>query len=100
MTTGIEQLREDFQRVIIDIENLAKEAASAVGDGGEQGTQNLKTIVTRARRRLGDYEKTITGDVTRAGQAAGQYVRNNVWTSVAAAASVALLLGMIVGRRD
>ena len=100
MATGIEQLRQDVQRVVEEIENLAKEATAAVGDGGDQGTQRLKTMVMRARERFGDLEKRIAGDVTRAGQATDQYVRNNAWTSIATAAGVAFLLGIVLGRRD
>jgi ElaB/YqjD/DUF883 family membrane-anchored ribosome-binding protein len=94
-----ERLLDDLRRVMTEIETLVADAAGQAGDSASVVEQGLQTRLRHVRGRLGDLEKTIKRDVQQGARAADQYVRENAWTSVAGAAAVAFVLGVLVGRR-
>lgn len=94
-----EQLFNEFKVVISDAEALLKATA---GQGGEKiaelrakAEQSLKTV----KARLDDAEFAMLAKTKAAAKATDVYVHENPWRSVASAASVGLVVGLLIARR-
>ncbi len=101
MTTeaGIEQLMQDLKAVVGDAEALLAATAGAVGERVADARRRAGESLEQARARLGTLERELG---TRARAAAGDvedYVRDNPWQTIAAAAALGLLVGVLVSRR-
>jgi len=94
-----DQLIEDFKKVIEDAEELLKatanETSGKIGQVRERAEANLR----EARRKLQAMENDLITQTRAAARATDQLVHNNPWQSVAIAAGIGLLLGMLSGRR-
>ena len=86
------QIAEDLRSIVSDAEALLRSTANA-GDAEMQ--ERAQATLQDLRARLNALEDTVR---TRA-RDVDSYVRDNPWQAVAAVAGVALLLGLIVGRR-
>jgi ElaB/YqjD/DUF883 family membrane-anchored ribosome-binding protein len=94
-----EQLMTNLRRVIADAEELL----SATADEGNGKLADLRARVQDhlrvARDKLADAEETVRAQARRAAYAADDYVHDNPWSSIGAAAALGLLIGVLVGRR-
>ena len=86
------QIAEDLRAIVTDAEALLRSTANA---GGADMQERAQATLQDLRARLNALEDTVR---TRA-RDVDSYVRDNPWQAVAAVAGVALLLGLIVGRR-
>jgi len=86
------QIAEDLRAIVTDAEALLRSTANA---GGAEMQERAQATLQDLRARLNALEDTVR---TRA-RDVDSYVRDNPWQAVAAVAGVALLLGLIVGRR-
>jgi ElaB/YqjD/DUF883 family membrane-anchored ribosome-binding protein len=89
------KLAEDIQTLVRDTETLLRASAENAEDLTEEARRRAEQSVGDLRARLGEIERDLKG---RAELLDG-YVRDNPWTAVAIAGSVALLVGLLVGRR-
>ena len=86
------QIAEDLRAIVTDAEALLRSTATAAGtDAQERAQATLQDL----RARLNALEQTMR---SRA-RDVDTYVRDNPWQAVAAVGGVALLLGLIMGRR-
>jgi ElaB/YqjD/DUF883 family membrane-anchored ribosome-binding protein len=96
---GKEQLISNLRRVISDAEELlsatAGESSGKLADLRERVKENLRV----AREKLADAEATIRAQARRVAYAADDYVHDNPWSSIGAAAALGILIGVLVGRR-
>ncbi|MDR0479552.1 MAG: DUF883 family protein [Burkholderiaceae bacterium] len=94
-----EQLVANLRRVIADAEELlaatADEGGSKLTDLRERISEHLRV----ARDKLADAEETVRTHARRAAYAADDYVHDNPWSSIGAAAALGILIGVLVGRR-
>lgn len=89
-----------FHRLVGELEEMAKSAAGAAGEGGSELARQLRDSLAAARARLRDAEQSLEREVGRGAQAADGFVRENVWASIGIAAAVAFVLGALFARRD
>ena len=86
------QIAEDLRSIVSDAEALLRSTANA-GDAEMQ--ERAQATLQDLRARLNALEDTVR---LRA-RDVDSYVRDNPWQAVAAVGGVALLLGLIMGRR-
>jgi ElaB/YqjD/DUF883 family membrane-anchored ribosome-binding protein len=86
------QIAEDLRAIVSDAEALLRSTTNA---GGAEMQERAQATLQELRARLNALEDTVR---TRA-RDVDSYVRDNPWQAVAAVGGVALLLGIIMGRR-
>ena len=86
------QIAEDLRAIVTDAEALLRSTTNA---GGAEMKEHAQATLQDLRARLNALEDTVR---SRA-RDVDSYVRDNPWQAVAAVGGVALLLGIIMGRR-
>lgn len=94
-----ERLMADLRRMIHDVEKLAAGGTEEVGDDLAAARERLATRVEQAKASLLDLQETVAEKGKAAGRAADDYVHDNPWRAIGAAAGAGLLLGLLIGRR-
>ncbi|MSP86936.1 MAG: DUF883 domain-containing protein [Methylotenera sp.] len=94
-----DQLSKDFKAVVADVEALLKATANT---GGEK----LAVVRAKAEASLGavkttmvDTQATVLAKTKEAAKATNDYVQENPWRSIGLAASVGVVIGLLIGRR-
>lgn len=96
---SVDRLKEDVRQVIADFEALLKATAGEAGERVGEVRHRAERTLHHARLRLQDLEDDTIEKARRAAGDADRYVRDNPWQSIAVAAGVAFLLGVLVSRR-
>lgn len=86
------QIAEELRALVSDAETLLRSTANA---GGAEAQDRAQATLQDLRARLSALEDQVR---SRA-RDVDTYVRDNPWQAVAAVGGVALLLGLIMGRR-
>lgn len=89
------KLAEDIKTLVRDAENLLRASAENAEDLTEEARQTAERSLHALRSRLSEVERDLRG---RAEMLDG-YVHDNPWTAVAVVGGLALLLGLLMGRR-
>jgi ElaB/YqjD/DUF883 family membrane-anchored ribosome-binding protein len=96
---GKEQLMANLRRVIADAEELlaatADDGSGRLADLRERVKDNLRV----ARNKLADADAIVRARARRAAEMTDDYVHDNPWSSIGAAAALGLLVGVLIGRR-
>ena len=92
-----DRLVEDFVKVIDDSEVLLKAIAAASGEKAQTLRADLEGKLQAARARLDEFEKEALQRTHAAAEQADEYVHANPWQSIAIAAGVAAIAGIVVG---
>jgi ElaB/YqjD/DUF883 family membrane-anchored ribosome-binding protein len=87
-----EQLMKDLQAAMKDLEAL-------FGTSADAASEQVDQIRERASESLSQAQHEIKRRANKAGRAADAYVHDNPWTIIAAAAGLAFIAGVLVGRR-
>ena len=94
-----EQLVSNLRRVISDAEDLlaatAGQTDSRVNDLRARARENLNV----AREKLADADAAVRARARQAATAMDEYVHDNPWSSIGAAAALGILIGVLLGRR-
>lgn len=89
------KLADDIKALVRDAEALlrasAENAEELTGDARDRAERSLHAL----RSQLNEIERDLKGRAERV----DGYVRDNPWTAVAVAGGVALLVGLLMGRR-
>ncbi|MCL1962149.1 MAG: DUF883 family protein [Desulfovibrionaceae bacterium] len=94
-----EQLVANLRRVISDAEDLlAATADQADGKLAELRARARENLML-AREKLADISAASRERARQAANAADDYVHDNPWSSIGIAATVGLLIGVLIGRR-
>lgn len=98
-TENKDELITNLRRVISDAEDLlaatAGETDSRIADLRARARKNLAV----ARDKLADADAALRAGARRAANATDDYVHENPWSSIGAAAAVGMLIGVLLGRR-
>ena len=86
------QIAEELRALVSEAETLLRSTANA---GGAEAQERAQATLQELRVRLNALEDTVR---SRA-RDVDTYVRDNPWQAVAAVGGIALLLGLIMGRR-
>jgi ElaB/YqjD/DUF883 family membrane-anchored ribosome-binding protein len=96
-----EKLKDDLRTVAEDAEQLLRATSSQTSEKIQHARERAQVTLQRVRARLADFESEATRRAQEARNVTEDYVRENPWQSVFAAAGVGLVLGIVVslGRR-
>jgi ElaB/YqjD/DUF883 family membrane-anchored ribosome-binding protein len=86
------RLTEDLRALVNDAEALLRTTASA---GSEELRERAQATLNDMRRRLASLEEVVR----ERAHDVDSYVRDNPWQSLAVVGGVALLIGLVMGRR-
>jgi ElaB/YqjD/DUF883 family membrane-anchored ribosome-binding protein len=90
-----DQLMQEYNSVVSETEQLLK----SVGTAGAEGSQHLRASVEQslnaAKERLTQLQKDIAERSRAAAQATDEYVKDNPWQSVGAAAAIGAVAGFV-----
>jgi ElaB/YqjD/DUF883 family membrane-anchored ribosome-binding protein len=91
------KLLEDVNLVLADSEELLKAMASAGGEKAQALRGDLGRKLAEARERLDEIEEIALARTREAAKQADEYVHENPWQSLAMAAGLAAIVGIVVG---
>jgi ElaB/YqjD/DUF883 family membrane-anchored ribosome-binding protein len=94
-----DQLINDFKVVVADAEALLKATANSGGEKLAQVRAKAEESLSIAKARLMDVQDEVLAKTKEAAKATDEYVHENPWHSVGIAASVGVVIGLLIGRR-
>jgi ElaB/YqjD/DUF883 family membrane-anchored ribosome-binding protein len=89
------KLAEDIKTLVRDAEALLRASADNAEELTEEARGRAERSLHTLRSQLNDIERDLKGRA----EVVDSYVRDNPWTAVAIAGGVALLAGLLMGRR-
>ena len=93
-----EKLMQDLRVVIADAEELLKATAGQTGEKATAIRERVQQNLIAAKERLVEAERAVFAKAKQAAQATDDYVHENPWRAVGAAAGVGLIIGMLISR--
>ncbi len=94
-----EKLMEDLRVVVVDAEALLKATANQTGELIAAARIKAKESLQLAKARLAETQASAVEKVKVVAKTTDDYVRNNPWQSMGAAAALGLALGVLISRR-
>lgn len=94
-----EQLIADFKTVVSDAEALIKATANQGGEALASVRAKAEVSLAKAKAQMADAEAALLVRAKAAAKATDVYVHENPWKAIGISASLALLVGFIMGRR-
>jgi ElaB/YqjD/DUF883 family membrane-anchored ribosome-binding protein len=94
-----DKLVSDVKEVLDDVELLMRQAAAAGGEQAAELRHRAADALERAQDKLAELQRDALRATRDAADAADNWVHQNPWSSVGAAAAIGLLIGVLVGRR-
>lgn len=94
-----DKLMHDLRVVITDAEELLRVTADQVGEGATEVRGRIQSRLAAAKGELLHLQDLAVAKAKEAGHAADEYVHEHPWKSIGVAAGLALLIGLLVGRR-
>ena len=97
--TSKDKLVGDLRNLVTDAEELLKATASQAGDKIGVARQKIEQSLIEGKKALADAEKNLVKKSKECAEIADDYVRENPWSAVGIAASVGLVLGLLIRGR-
>ena len=94
-----DKLTNDLKLVIADTEELLRMTADQAGENATELRGRIQNRLREAKADLVHVQEITLAKAKAAGRAADEYVHKNPWQSVGMVASVALVIGLLMGRR-
>lgn len=94
-----DRLIDDLKAVVHDAEELIKATAGQTGEKISAVRARAEENLREVRRKLGELEDDVVERAKSAAKATDDLVHEKPWQSIAIAAGVAFLLGLLAGRR-
>jgi len=94
-----DQLINDFKVVVADAEALLKATANSGGEKLAGVRAKAEESLSIAKARLLDVQDEVLARTKEAAKATDEYVHENPWQSIGIAASVGVVIGLLIGRR-
>ena len=96
-TVTLDELVTEFNAVVADTEQLLKSISAAGGERAATLRASVEQNLRAAKDRLAQLEKAVETRAVNAAKATDQYVRGHPWQSLAIAAGVFAIIGVVVG---
>ena len=96
---GRERLVDDLAAVLAEAEEMLKRASTETGDKARDLRSQVETQLLRAKLKLQEIEGEAIDHAKAAARATDDYVHDHPWQAIGIAASVGLLLGLMMHRR-
>lgn len=94
-----DKLVADLKVVVADAEELLRLTAGQAGDKLTELRTRMNDRLAVAKVQLGELEAVVKERTKQVARVTDDYVHDNPWKALGAAASLAFLLGLLVGRR-
>jgi ElaB/YqjD/DUF883 family membrane-anchored ribosome-binding protein len=94
-----DKFTQDMRTVISDAEELLRATASQAGEKIGVARERIQDSIREAKVKLADAEAVFAERARQAAQQTDEYVHENPWRAIGAAAAIGLLLGLILSRR-
>jgi ElaB/YqjD/DUF883 family membrane-anchored ribosome-binding protein len=91
-----EKLIRDLKTLVTDAEELLKATASQAGEKIAVARQKIEQSLVEGKKALADAETTLVKKSKECAEIADDYVRENPWSAVGVAASVGLVIGLLI----
>ncbi|HMF50041.1 MAG TPA: DUF883 family protein [Candidatus Saccharimonadales bacterium] len=91
-----EKLIGDLKTLVADAEELLKATASQAGEKIAVARQKIEQSLVEGKKALADAETTLVKKSKECAEIADDYVRENPWSAVGVAASVGLVIGLLI----
>lgn len=94
-----EQLIHDFKAVVADAEALLKATAGQGGESIAAMRSKVEASLATAKEKMTDAEHALIARTKAAAKATDEYVHVHPWQSIGIAASIGVVIGLLIGRR-
>lgn len=94
-----EKLINDLHQGIADSEEMLKLTADEVSAGAVQLRERVRERMDKAKAELIHLQQVTIEKAKAAGHATDEFVHENPWKSIGIAASVGLVVGLLISRR-
>jgi ElaB/YqjD/DUF883 family membrane-anchored ribosome-binding protein len=94
-----QKLFADAKVVLDDVDALLKEAAKSSGQQAEHLREQAAEALHRAKLRMGEAQAAFGEQTRKTLRETDTWVHTHPWQAVGIAASVALVLGLLISRR-
>ena len=94
-----DQLVSNLRRVVSDAEDLLAATAGQTDSKITELRARAKENLSMAREKLADADAVVRARARQAAAVTDEYVHDNPWSSLGAAAALGILLGVRLGRR-
>ena len=98
--TAKQQLLDDFGKVVSDAEELLKAMRGAPGEKAAEMRASVEARLEAAKERLRAIQGAAIERTTAAAKATDEYVHENPWPLIGAAAAIGFILGLVVRNPD
>ena len=92
-------LVKDFSDVLVEAETLLKQAAKESGEKASDLRTQVEAKLRSAKLRLMDLQDDAIDSAKAAARVTDDYVRDNPWQAIGAAAAIGFLVGLVISRR-
>jgi ElaB/YqjD/DUF883 family membrane-anchored ribosome-binding protein len=94
-----EQLIHDFKVVVSDAEALLKATAGQGGEALAAARTRAEESLVAAKAKISEAEAVLVAKTRAAAKATDEYVHVHPWQAIGIAASVGVVVGLLIGRR-
>jgi ElaB/YqjD/DUF883 family membrane-anchored ribosome-binding protein len=98
-TAQKDKLMSDLRLVITDAEELLRMTADQAGEKAADVRSRVQARLSQARIDLVNLQEAAVAKAKAAGHAADEFVHDNPWKSIGAAAGIGMVIGLLIGRR-
>ncbi len=98
-TVSREKLAEDLRMVVADAEELLRATAGQAGEKAAAARERIQERLRAAKERLSVAEAAVVDRTKKAARVTDEYVHENPWKAIGIAASVGVIVGMLIARR-
>jgi len=99
LSTEKEQLIHDFKVVVADAEALLKATAGQGGEAMAAMRAKAEESLATAKVKISEAEAVLVAKTKAAAKVTDEYVHVHPWQAIGIAASVGMVLGLLIGRR-
>ena len=94
-----DKLMQDMKVVIADAEELLRATANQAGEKIGVARERIQDSLHQAKVKLAEAEAVLVERAKQAARYTDEYVQENPWRAIGAAAAVGLVLGLLLSRR-
>ncbi|HSQ11215.1 MAG TPA: DUF883 family protein [Burkholderiaceae bacterium] len=94
-----ERLMTDVNTVLVDAEELLRQAAQASGEQAADLRRRAQSAIANAKVRIGEVEHRVVEQAKSTARATDGWVHEHPWTAIGVAAGIGVLVGLVINRR-
>jgi ElaB/YqjD/DUF883 family membrane-anchored ribosome-binding protein len=92
---NVDKLADDLQTLVSDAEEFLRATAGIAGETASEARDRAEESLRAVRSRVRSVQRDLTGRA----RVVGDYVEDNPWTAIAVAGGIALVIGLLMGRK-